>query len=593
MIKSSKDVNSRGLYKSSRTKNYIVILPLLLLMALTTLNRAFALEFEFINGGDKPLDADQMKVLHEAAADWQKRFPDPITVRINVGWKEKAYFDGLDTLASVRASKTTVDLDLLLDTLKAEARPGSSELAMLKRLQVSIPFVSPLAYHNRASIPTANAKALGIAFTFDPRYGEILDNYSDAQIYLNYELKDKFFYSKEDYRSDKYDFRGVIKHEIAHALGFTSVVDLQAVNSTNLYPSLLDLFRFPEIPSYLSHNIATDTRLKATGPAEFFDGFFRVPFSNGLTHYDSDCLMGFCSASHWSDSVATLMTSAKPGKELKIQSEDEHAVDRVGVDSKWRNGIPVLNAKLRFFRLADGIQEYSDFDFKTKNIPPNFASISRPSWVTNGDYGLHISMDGHAGSGYAVFLPAELNTKYEPIEHAGAHSHKDVPQWEVDQHVHHMSWIPPRITHFYFESSNGTYSFAFNNLFSNFGSVFDPHLGKYGGFRISGYLNGNKDAPLTSFDDEKRRKRDIDATVTLLMVLEEPYDLSKGLSPVGFSLLKGKSGEHVVDNIAHIVDGDAFSLPYGYNNSDSYSEALEQRVERLVDDPAPGYDVAF
>ncbi|WP_018416040.1 NF038122 family metalloprotease [Teredinibacter turnerae] len=557
----------------------------------TMVSVAHGLEFRFNNDSAKPLSADQMAAVYRAAAHWEQAFSDPVTIRINVGWADPHAFSSEGILASVRLARTRLAAELVVDALLAEATAG--EAGWIAALPQAIPAAHSAAPLADVELSFANAKALNIAPTYDPTYGAMLEHHADASIQFNLLHEERFAYREGDIGGERFDFAGVVSHELGHALGFTSVVDLQALNgSTLLAPSLLDVFRFD--PTMPGHNLTFDTRQTLPGPAEFYDDSgFVSPFAFGVNAYDVKCnaLFGLCSASHWRDTTDTLMTTASPGRELKLRSGDIAAVDRIGVDTKWRNGIPIIDARLKFYPLIYGlIPDYDPVVFDTKTLAPKFSDLLSPSWFADPMTNVfHISFDGHAGAGFAVFKRPQTNSKIKPINFNRGENGDKEGSWEEEPQPKMLDEIPARLTEFYFETINKQYSYRFINTFSNHGSQFDPNLGPYGGFRISGYLDGNQDG---DYGSSKNERRDYDASLTLLMVLTSPRDMSSNISNAEFVLYKVK-GEHVQDNIAHLIDATAFAIPAGYGNSDSYDEALKDRIEKEMDDPEPGRDIAF
>ncbi|WP_103654346.1 NF038122 family metalloprotease [Agarilytica rhodophyticola] len=561
-------------------------------------SNVLALTFEFINSQVMPLSQQEMHALKRAGELWSSKFTDPITIKIYVEWQKKEFFVADEILASVQIGRTTAPVRMVKDTLLAEA--NNNEYSLLSALPTLLPVSHTSTRAKKVSLTLANAKALGITPANDPRFGAALKHNADAHVSFNEKHRHLFFYDQNLVTPGKYDFTGVVAHEIGHALGFTSIVDIQAMNpGVVLKPMLLDMFRFNGAMVYPS--LTFDTRQTTPNFAQFHDEkLTKVFFGSGLDIFDPNhCLMPDrrCSASHWADTTGNLMTSAKKGKLMTLESDDIHAIDRLGVDTYWRNGIPVINARAEFYDVGGTFPDYDRDKFSTNTKAPSFGEVI-PTFTAPPTHAFHISFDGHAGAGYAVFVPRIKNTRVEAVNfHSKQMQHELEGQWEAESSVESMKYFPAHLAHFYFQSNNSSYRFNFISTFSDYGSVFDPELGEYGGFRISGFLDGELDGVFSEPRFHKKEqdddyRGDYDASITILLLLQEPHDIRAGISGAPFAI-KWPDKKRVQDNIIHLIDPAAFGAPSGYNNSASYKEAWIMRVKQLDGDTEPGRDIAL
>jgi hypothetical protein len=531
---------------------------------------AHALTINLIDIGSTPMTTEQMDAFEEGAAIWEWRFNDPITVTINVAWDDVSQFPSSEIIAATTTARTTHTLPNLRTAMIADAS-GITESNAVSVLPLSLPLVDTNGNRNdgQVTIATANAKALGLSTTLDSLYGAALANNADGQIRYNLLYVGDFDFDRSDgIEFDKYDFVGVAAHEIAHALGFLSLTDIQDDNPTfTLHPGTLDLWRFEETGT--AHLVNSESRRVTAGDAEYYDDvLLNVPFSKGMGVWDPLCgtSSGNCQASHWRDDQGNLMDpTISKGVLNQVQSDDYHALNYLGYDPGLLILIPrIFWISLKCFFFHPGCPDCPPFIFdkyfREFAYPPELKNINPPFKGANAAFYMGMSAKEknfyrRSGLGFARFEEAREN-KF--IDHLKTKV-RDKKAWELEEFSDKpMEVIPARLMDFYFESDDeGEVKFSFRGQFSKLGAQFDPTLGRFGGFRISGVID--------SFAD--RRRGDVDATTTMLLLLQEKADVNKGIMDLLFSI-EWPDGDIPEDNSTRIVDYKAFHLPEPDNDKD-------------------------
>ncbi|MCE9589668.1 MAG: DUF3573 domain-containing protein [Planctomycetes bacterium] len=303
---------------------------------------AGALTFNFTSTGDATADA----AFAAAGARWSAILKDPITVNITAG------YSALDpnVLGSTTPSQnpytySNTRVALISDTTSADDATATANLQAGSGLRLYLnrtsnspngsgsatPFVDNDGDANNTTIRmnTANAKALGLLSAAAPGV--------DASITFSTGFSFDFDPSN-GIDAGKYDFVGVATHEIGHALGFISGVDIldwyaQGVHggpftdSAFTYVSPLDLYRYSAASvTNTSLDWTADTRTK----------FFSInggatsltTFSTGLFYGDGR------QDSHWKDNlgIGIMDPTSAPGELLSISALDIRAFDVIGYD---------------------------------------------------------------------------------------------------------------------------------------------------------------------------------------------------------------------------------------------------------------------
>jgi hypothetical protein len=371
-------------------------------------------------------------------------------------------------------------------------------------------------------MPMANAKALGLSTGQASLFGSPLPNNADATILIN--IDKPFDLDRSDgIDNDEGDFIGIFAHEIGHALGFTSVTDWQDANpGFALPPMTLDLWRFFSSGNW--HDIHGEDRYIKSSSAKYFDSVLNnIGLSYGMLEYDPECGTASknCQASHWRDNEGNLMDpTAQTGQLHNLTSEDIHALDYIGYNPNiFPNQITYL---LTFNFDWDSIFcHICSFDSNSKAFSkypksPSLKSIKPPFKGANLAMKLAFQtktkgFENRSAIGVARFESASKNRNPMLLKTPDTYG-KDT--WEeFIPNKNPMDIIPARLSGFYFESEdvNGP-KFSFNAVVPEQGIQFNPHLGKYGGFQIGGFINAMDDKDVSHAD----------AGMTFSLLLKQP-----------------------------------------------------------------------
>jgi hypothetical protein len=299
---------------------------------------AQALNIVFKDVGASPMSSQQFGAFQSAAAFWQGRLTDNVTVYVNIAFDSL----GSNTLGSTTWAPYQLTYGDLRSRLTADAK-SATDASAVSHLQTgsSLSFLATqpdqtVRLDNNGSLnntqlklTSANAKALGLATPTDA-------NSPDAVIKFSTGFASNFAYARVNGQvpGDKIDFVTVAEHELGHALGFISGVDTidfcldhaaqcgtASGFDNEVSYSALDLFRY-SAPGVLNVAVGGDPK-----PYFSVDGGATsiLSFSTGQFHGDGS------QASHFSSGATVLMGPFVPyGQSYDATAADLTAMDAIG-----------------------------------------------------------------------------------------------------------------------------------------------------------------------------------------------------------------------------------------------------------------------
>ncbi len=352
---------------------------------------AAAVTFELRNTGGVEVGTDAYLGFSTAANFWQQVLRDDVTIKLNVGYSALApgvlgstgsTTNGIyiDSYRSFLANDQTSALDAravanLSPLVASTFDPGRGAVnAIISGPKVGGTGVntSPLtrvwdadgsANNSAISMNTSLMKAVGLTPTYTGANATIQ---ADGSISFSTGFASSFDFDPTDgITAGQFDFVAIAIHEIGHALGFRSGVDVYDGNTNfggNLngffFMTQLDMFRYSADPLGLGGGgPVLDWGIGGTGldgyaPYFSIDGgataLFGNTFSTGRAFGDGQ------QASHWKDAapgafqLGLLDPTAARGQQGIITSLDLAAYDAIGWDVKY----DILANSGRYFSTA-------------------------------------------------------------------------------------------------------------------------------------------------------------------------------------------------------------------------------------------------
>ena len=291
-------------------------------LAFTCASSAFAIDIVLNPGANLSANPQALQAFNRAATTWESLLSDPITVTV--------YADIVPMPSSTAATNPAMigfNFDFIRDKMVTDALDEGPDDAILASMPTYANFTATLpagSSLNGSMIATkANLKAIGV--NLDDVFGP-----KDADITFN--ANRPFDYDNSDgIGPGLFSFESAALHEIGHALGFTSTVEL--TSGSTIAPHPLDLFRFQNGAANVDPTEATF----GTTPRFLIQGGVPI-FDDGVNEWAMSSQLDGFGASHWKDDSLTgvyigLMDPAGPAGTAKyITNADLRAFDLIGYE---------------------------------------------------------------------------------------------------------------------------------------------------------------------------------------------------------------------------------------------------------------------
>ncbi len=333
-------------------KNIFLLGTLLLLAGSSTASAQ--IQFNFTDQGGAGAGTQALAGFQEAADFWSSQFEDSFEFNLDIGFSNL----GGGTLAQAGSTQQRFAYDdfrtaIVADATSAEDSVFANSLPTTSSFSVYINETtnnpngsgSSLGYldnngganNTQVNITSANAKALGL----------IAGNAAASDATLTFNNQFNFDFDRSDgISAGQFDFVGIAIHEIGHALGFISGVDVLDGNDDTFTD---DAFTFVSSVDFLRHsadsvNAGADLDFTADNRPKFLsiDGGNSAAIA-GLDHFSLGVVLGDGrQASHFRDGLGLgiLDPTFAPG-ELGIFTENDRLVfDTIGFNRSDLGAVP-------------------------------------------------------------------------------------------------------------------------------------------------------------------------------------------------------------------------------------------------------------